>query len=316
MANDRIDTRVVFNFTFKSAPGGVGRSAGAGGPVTGRASNFATASIDDKPVYSAVNYSIQQIAFVAGKRQQTAIQRALNAKFQGIVATELGNMGRKISSTGIGLGPYSQAKFGATTLELSQNPAMAMQGFTAGPHQPVPMRVGSVSGNWRDRTTEYLNRKRRKYGHAKWWLNTGELRNALTNPGLWTSVYGPVNVRWEPQRITQDPFIARISNLARGRGRPVSLNTPRGEVLSIGTIHMSIMGRITRDMLNDPGKPAFNSRFSGLFDAMPDDVEAKLTGRWGPRVLVEPFLTFYINRQIPNRIFNAIEKSVTTQSKV
>jgi hypothetical protein len=292
MADFTKPTTVIFRFDFKASPQArVSRN------------NNQTLSVgpEQSPLMTAVNYVIGDIAFKATNRQEKEIQAAIRGRFAGIAHQELSKMGQKITKYGVGVGPRS--RYPATTLQIEGAVSNVMRKFAGGPHAPHAAPVRQMMPMWRDRTRGYLERKRRKYGHNKWWLNSGQLRDALRNPSLYTSSYGPVSVKWIPHKKGNDPFTARYSTFARGRGRAITS-------LQVGRIELSILGRITTSMLAPPDQMAHNSARSGLFASMPEDIENKLLGRWGPRVLVEPFLTYYINRQIPNRIFREIEKSL------
>jgi hypothetical protein len=256
----------------------------------------------EKKTFEAVNYAINDIAIKAAKSQQRNVQRQLESKMTGIVMKELSDMGRKIASSGIGLGGQARSPRGGS-LAIEGPISRAFSAIS--PTNISPMSIQAVTGMWRERTQEYLRRKSKKYGHRKWWINTGDLKSQLISPRLYIGAYGPIRVRWIPERIEtsyKTGAALRYSNMARGVGRSYHI--------SVGHINMTVLGRITPQMLAAPGEPAYNSKFSGLFDSMPQSVQNKLEGRWGPRVLVEPFLTFYLNRQIPNRVFSELEKSM------
>lgn len=260
-------------------------------------------------VNDAVNklgtYLLTDIAFRAARGQQRNIQNQLEAKFAGIAMRELNNMGRKIASLGTGLGPSARHPAGGR-LEIE---GPVSQSFArANPSGVAPMSISAVTGQWRARTEEYLRRKAKKFGHRKWWLNTGELRNQLKSGQMYLAAYGPVRVTFTPTRVESSRVAGgafRRSNLATGVGRTYTIQT--------GTVKMTVLGNITSDMLAAPGQRAYDSRMTGLFGRLPESVELKLLGRDSelpPRVLLEPFLTFYLNRQIPNRIWYELEKSM------
>jgi len=255
------------------------------------------------------SYLLKDIAFKAAASQQRQLQNQLEAKFAGIARSELSSMARKINNLGIGLADTYRAPTGGSsnrqsnlTLEGPVSPAM----LKANPSVTEPMSIQAVSGQWRARTQEYLQRKAKKYGHRRWFLNTGQLRDALKNPQMYISAYGPIRVSWKPKKISSqflEHGATRFSNITRGAGKSYTIQT--------GEIHMTVLGNITRNMLANPGERSYDSRFNGLFGRLPEDVELKLQGRGEPyRVLIEPFLTYYLNRQIPNRIFYELERSI------
>jgi hypothetical protein len=213
-------------------------------------------------------------------------------------------MGRKIATLAIGLGPGATGPAGGQ-LTLEGDVSGALRRLN--PDFTSPMAIRSVSGQWAARSQDYLRRKMKKFGHRKWWLNTGELRSAVQRPELWTGAYGPIRVAWVPKDI-QHSFsegrAVRFSNFVRGVGRTRTVTT--------GEIHIKVLGRITKDMLNDPGQPSYDSRFTGLLESLPESIERKLSGRTDKhyRPVIEPFLTYYLNRQIPNRVWSTLEKSI------
>lgn len=249
------------------------------------------------------NYIFNDITFKGAKSQQRNIQNQLETKFHGIALKELAAMGRKIATQAIGLGPGARSPTGGSlNIEGPISPILQR----ADPTRVQAMSIKAVTGQWRARTNEYLQRKAKKFGHRKWWLNTGELREALKNPQMYISAYGPIRVSWIPATIQSKQVIGgatRFSNFAHGVGRTYTIQT--------GQVRMTVLGRITQQMLNDPGQRSYDSRFTGLFDMLPENVEKKLASRGDPfRSLIEPFLTFYLNRQIPNRIWGELERSI------
>ena len=257
----------------------------------------------NKSLFNAITYAISDIAFKASKNQQRNIQNQLEVRMSGIVMGELSKMGRKIASLAIGIGPGQRHPTGGS-LEIEGPISTAFS--RANPQNVGRMSLQAVTGQWRARTQEYLQRKAKKFGHRKWWLNSGELRASLINPQLYIGAYGPIRVSWEPERVEtsfKTGSASRYSNLARGVGRSYTV--------SVGKVYMTVLGRITRQMLNEPGERSYDSRFNGLLESLPDDVEKKLANRGDPyRPVLEPFLTFYLNRQIPNRIWYELEKSM------
>jgi hypothetical protein len=259
----------------------------------------------EKKTWQAVNYAVDDIAFRAGKKQQRQISGQLESKISGIVVSELRAMGRKIARQAIGLGPGARWPSGGS-LEVEGQISNTLREMD--PSRVQNMSIKAVTGIWRARTQEYLRKKSKKFGHKKWWLNTGDLRREMQNPQMYLAAYGPVRVTWIPEKVERskaDQFVTRISSFARGRGQSHNI--------SVGKIRISILGRITADMLNGPNMPSYDSRFNGLLGALPEGVEKKLASRGNPyRPIMEPFLTFYINRQIPNRIWRTLEQSIKT----
>lgn len=81
----------------------------------------------------------------------------------------------------------------------------------------------------------------------------------------------------------------------------------------MGRVEVSVLGRITRDMLGNPGTVQPSAWNTGLFGALPQDVEAKLLNREELyRPFLEHFLSYYLTRSIPNAVFRRIEAIMQT----
>lgn len=256
-----------------------------------------TSSKETSVVFSAFNYVFQDIAFYAAKKQQTELRQQLEERFANIVRQQLVKMGQKIASQAVGIGSRQRGPVGRLALDgpfsstlqsLGLSPSMSLQAYT---------------GAWAERSKKYLAWKRRKFGHTQWFKNTNQLRQQLRNASTYTSSFGPVRVKFQANEIPAgSQSVRRISTLATPRGRPSGR-------ISVGEIQVSVLGRITDSMLADPNGHSYDSRFTGLFDMLPDDIAYKLGGPPDHRPVIEPFLSFYLTRQIPNAVFKAIEDS-------
>lgn len=247
--------------------------------------------------FHTFNYIINDIAFYAARKQQAEVRQNLEEKFAGIVRKELLEMGRKISKQAIGLGPSQRSPVGRLELEGPLSYTFNTLGLSKN------MNLHAYTGAWAERNKGYLARKRRKYGHTRWFVNTNMLRRRLRDAHLYTSSFGPVRVKWDSKEIPAgSQAVRRVANLNVTRGRPAGR-------ISVGELQISVLGRITNQMLADPDGRSYDSKFTGLFDMLPDEVAVKLGGPPDHRPIIEPFLSFYLTRQIPNKVFHTLEQS-------
>lgn len=263
-----------------------------------------TASItkEQTVLNNTMNYIINDIAFYAARKQQTEIRQNLEQKFDSIVRSELANMGRKIATMAVGISPSAQGPLGLLELDGAKSSSLAKTTNLGS------INLRAYTGPWVARNRDYLARKRRKYGHTKWFQNTGELKGQIRKPSLYTSSFGPIRVKFEAAQIPSgSTSVARVSQLVSTRGRP------SGHI-SVGKVQVSVLGRITQGMLADPNARSYDSRYTGLFDMLPEDVGLKLGGRTAFRSVIEPFLSFYLTRQIPNTVFRTLEESTRARA--
>ena len=160
------------------------------------------------------------------------------------------------------------------------------------------MQISSVTGPWKQRTKAYLKWKAKTYRTRRWFKNTGELQAALKQVGTYHQAYGPMAVKFIPTKVPQPSVL----NIGRSRGRPSNF-------IVTGRLELTVFQRLDTSDLPAIGQRATYSkkRLSGFAD----DIEQKLVGK-DPnkkyRPVVEPFLTYYINRKIPNAVFRKVEK--------
>ncbi len=261
------DLNIVLNFTFKPRP--------AAAKVTGE---------------GLANYVIQDVGFRAGKKQQRNLGKNLRRDFGPIVDRELQKMARQVSTMAIGISNPNSSPSGS--LKIDGPLARAMQG------QGGPMRISSVTGQWRQRNKSYLRWKAQTYRTRRWFKNTGQLQGQLKQLGTYREAYGPMAVKFIPAKVPEPSVL----NIGRSRGRPAN-------TIITGRLELTVFQRLDVSDLPGIGQQANYSkkRLSGFAD----DIEQKLTGKDPEkryRPVLEPFLTYYINRKIPNAVFRKVEQ--------
>jgi hypothetical protein len=238
------------------------------------------------------NYVIQDIAFKAGERQRLNLSKNLRRDFAPIVERELSKMARQVATLALGLSGSTNAPTGS--LKIDGQISKAMRANSS------PMNISSVTGAWKERSKAYLKWKTKTYKTRKWFKNTGQLQSELKNTAAYHQAYGPMGVKFIPARGTQPT----LSSLGRSRGR-------LSNFIVTGRLEVTVFRRLGLNDLPKIGEQATYSkkRLSGFADS----IEKKLTGpdpKKAYRPIVEPFLTYYMNRRIPNAIFRKVEQSV------
>ena len=241
----------------------------------------------------ALGAAVENVGFKAARNRQRRLKANLQRDFAPLVERELQDMAKKISVMAIGLANPNNPPPGVLRIDGPISAAMAGQ---AG-----PMTVASMTGLWAARTKPYMKWKLRKYRTRKWFKNTGELQRRLRSSGTYRSAYGPVSIKFTPTSLTGRT--SGLSTLGRSSGGQ-STN------IMIGRLEVNPLRRITAGDLPGIGEVArYNAR---LMNPLADSIEKKLSGRKGKyRPVLEPFLTYYLTRRIPNAVYRKLEDSLT-----
>lgn len=279
----------------------------------------ARTAVVDKTMFEMTNLIIENIAFYAAGKQEKALTSNIQRNLSSVVTSELGRMGRSINQLVVGINDRTAQTFvpnesftgsrgsraGAWsagsppgTLAIAGAESMAMRGLVG------PVSLASGTGPWPSRSPKYLKEKKAKVGHTKWFKSTGALGRTLKDPGTYLAAYGPVRVKYTPApKGTLSPTAIGISNI--GTGLPGRRTTR----ITFGKVEVSVLGRITSDMLNDPGRAQPSPWSTGLFGSLPEEVEKKLlNNEESYRPFLEHFLSYYLTRSIPNAVFRRLER--------
>lgn len=265
----------------------------------------------DTTLLEMKNLIIENVAFFVAAKQEKALTQNLNRTFSNIVDKELSRMGRQIQQFAVGIGAKEdQGKTSATRgmsvgppgqLTISGSESRAMRG------QLGPVSLVSGTGPWPARNPEYVKYQRKFGGGGKWFKVTGSLQKYLRDPATYTNAYGPVRVSYKKNpRGVAKPNSVGISSLKSG------VSGRRTNNIQLGKLEVSVLGRITSNMLNDPGQRQPKPWSTGLFDYLdPNQSRKLLNNEEFYRPFLEHFLSFYLTKAIPNAVFRRVEEVVT-----
>lgn len=238
-----------------------------------------------------MNYAVKSVGFKIAKDQQERLKKNLARDLGPIVDGELAKMGRDVSRLAIGLSNPSNPPQGV--LSIDGRISRAMVG-NAG-----PMKVGTVTGLWKERSKAYMKWKVRKYRTRRWFQNTGALQRSLARPGQYKNTYGPIQVRFTPIRIPEPTVLSLGRNSG---GQSDFIMTGKLEVRPFRNLNINDLPQIGqkagyKESLIRPWVPSIRKKLAGH-------------SRNSYRPIIEPFLTYYMRRKIPNAVFRKIEDSV------
>ena len=243
----------------------------------------------------AVNFAVEGIAFRAARNRQRRLQANIQRDFAPVVERELQNMARDVSRLAIGINGDSGNVSPRGILSITGRISRPMIGNSG------PMTIASVTGQWAVRSQAYMKWKMRKYRTRKWFLNTGRLQDTMGRVGTYKNAYGPMSIRFIPKTM---PRAGGLSNLGRSSGGQ-STN------IQIGRLEVTPLRRIRLSDLPGIGQPASYNPY--LLSGFSSSIQKKLTGHpesVGYRPIIEPFLTYYLTRRIPNAVYRRLEDSL------
>jgi hypothetical protein len=268
----------------------------------------------DKTLDNFKNLIMENVAFYMADKKEQLLVESLESRFTNIVERQLARMGRQINQLAVGI--KDNAAFSKTanpkvggakflrqatgpqgTLTFSGAVSKSMTGLMN------PVKLSDGTGPWAARSEDYLRARKREGSGTAWFKRTGELGRYLANPSTYTQAYGGVRVKYTKYpRKTQLPNVVGISRGIGGR---------RAKSIRFGKVEVSVLGRITSDMLSDPGQRQPSAWHTGLFGALDDKQAVKLLNvEEFYRPFLGHFLSFYLTRVIPNAIFLQIEKVI------
>jgi hypothetical protein len=228
------------------------------------------------------------------------------------------------------------------------NGQMSLGGMSATAHRfnfQETFNRSQTNIDWAKRSKKYLAWKRRSaFNTGKWWELRGDLKNAMAAKGadFYEESFGPIRVRLERPVGRVNGKFARVNPLpgsalnptvamadgaeavpARGQVN-VTAASSRGRAsaeVTVGTLKVDVFGKITPSML--PGLANMDPRKAdsfpgeGVVGLFPNDgpggIRNKLLGtRKGRhhRYAVEPFVSFFLMRAIPNAVWRRTEQLV------
>ena len=243
-------------------------------------------------IRDAVGLAVNNVAFSVARNRQRRLQQNLQRDFAPIVERELLKMARDVSRMGVGIANYRNPPDGV--LSIDGEIASVMAGESS------PMSISSMTGEWAVRTPSYMRWKFRKYGTRKWFKNTGRLQSQLGKVGTYRSAYGPISIKFTPTGLGTAGMV--VSGLGKSAGG-------QSTRIAIGRLEVKPLRRLRLGDLPGIGEKATYN--PSLMHPLADSIERKLTGRKNRyRPVIEPFLSYYMGRKIPNAVYLKLEKSL------
>lgn len=191
-----------------------------------------------------------------------------------------------------------------------------------------PSHSASEGIKWPNRRHRYMSWKQHNFGHRKWFLNKGAtLGRALGNKGTWTGAYGPIQVRvikGDTGGLRSSLTPGNITSRGRYQTRAGRVRYHDADVstfrTTIARVEVAALGKITPAQLpalasGEMGSYNPDGRASGLLTPLGSDVAYRLGGAQGRvpyRHTIEPFLSFFLTRAVPNALFLRLERGLGT----
>jgi hypothetical protein len=261
---------------------------------------------------------VNQVAVAAGKKVYTEARRALQRSVRKEVQREIGRMAMNIArSTTVPdkrTGPYGpMSLFGSDTLSEDGDSIRVSDTYlnTFG-RQFTGFKRQDSKIKWSKRTDKYMRRKQRDGFGGSWFKRTGELEDYLGNLGSdeYEAAFGPVTVLFTrlPSAATEG---ARLTNTsAKGQ---VSSKT-----VAVGRLEVLVFNRITPAMM--PGLATMDYRSNpqpgvGAAQLLSGDQAVKLQAGKQSRPAIDPFVSFYLTRAIPNAVWRRTERVVKDSAR-
>lgn len=169
----------------------------------------------------------------------------------------------------------------------------------------MTMDRGSMGIRWAKRSPNYLAWKDRNGWPKDWWELTGQLSDDLSQPSLYTESFGPVQVTFVRNRHTlQKPNVTQS-------GLPYR---PSQTEYQVGQLRVGVFNKITPSMLPFLlSAPKSQYGLAGLIKDEEVGPKLRTTPRGAAtRYALEPFVSFYLNRSIPNAVWRRTERMIST----
>lgn len=238
-----------------------------------------------------MNYAVSNVGFRIAKNQQDQLRKNLQRDLGPIVDAELAKMARQVSTMAVGLANPNNPPQGM--LAIDGRISKAMVGNSG------PMKVGQVTGLWAERTKSYMKWKVKRHRTRRWFKNSGSLQAELGKRSRFKQAYGPIMVKFTPTRVAQ-PTVLSLGRSAGGQSG----------FIETGRLEVRPFSRLSINDLPGIGQKAGYS--ANIIDRWVPQIRTKLKGHPNKayRPIIEPFLTYYMRRKIPNAVYRKIEDSI------
>ena len=212
-----------------------------------------------------------QVLLRFGKGQQKRIKDLVNTQFRKDVDAEIN---------------HAAAQYGRYALGSSriQGPQSGTQ--TSLFDSQVSEETGGRRGGWTPRRDDYLKRKRKEYGHIKWFIRSGHTQKSLSGKGVWQNIWGGTRVR-----VIIDSKLDSDAKAFGTAGRGVMHTT-------LATIKVGAL----------PGLAGQFKNVGAKLRAYDNELANRVLGRRkNRRPTLEPFLEFVVNRAVPAGVQKRLE---------
>lgn len=246
---------------------------------------------------------VEEAAFQHGERVFELVKTQIISRLRNDVERELRHMAAMFMGSVVGAPARMRGPSG--TLSTVAPVSDAMSGYPQMSGYPVKGLVPS----WTPRSSFYLAANR----NNPWFQRDGAVLSALANPKAWTTAFGPISVSVFRHR--------QLSAAQGGKLKTVGHSFNFKEKISVAKIRVEALARITPDMLPAAGGGSLNDygpnpRGNGLLSMLGERVAWRLGGN--PltvpfRPTVQPFLGYFLTRQMPNAVFKRIEQGFQNQ---
>ena len=173
---------------------------------------------------------------------------------------------------------------------------------------------GSTGIKWGKRKPSYLRWKQKNGYTSNWWEKDGALKRYLAEPRTYTEAFGPVRVifdRPKNQARARERLGANPRITASGLTGPIVSEYEVGKlrVIALGNITPADLPSLITENPKD-AKPSGNRNLASFLrdeDAR-DRLQRPAWENKQQRHVLEPFISFYLTRAIPNAVWRRIEQ--------
>lgn len=260
---------------------------------------------------------IEDVAYSLTGNIERKVMPVLRSRIKAAVEAEIAHMAmmieNKVSMTGSVTGPR-----GSMSIRGQPSATAQARGWGSSLSQ---WNRNKTKIRWDPRNPRYLNWKQSKGKNHNWWEYQNELSRYLGNPYVYSEAFGPVRVIIERPRNR-----ARLGRNALGAGARLTSSGVTGPMIyeyEVARVRVIYFGKITPGDLpslqSENPADAKPTNGKGLSRFIKDDEQrAKLqTGAWktgNQRFVLEPFVSFFMSRAIPNAVWRRIEQQPLLES--
>lgn len=258
-------------------------------------------TLDRKRWNAASRFVAKEIAMNMEDRYWKNMKFHIAKTVEADIRREMAHLAQEYLRLIVGISGNNEGPRG--TIKTVSNPAYGDHNFAS-----YNMNIA-----WDERSIKYLRRKREDRGHTHWFEYDHVLKRTMGKAETWYKAFGPIEV----QVVRKGNSLSQAEAAAAGHDpadRFSGYGSERVRV-QIGTIRVFAMRSITPQMLPALATGriddwAEDGTATGLIGRFPRDIQHGLAGnrKFVPyRHSVEPFLSFFLTRAIPNAVMRRLE---------